>query len=172
MGLTSSQDNSLAVSFIESDSREKVLFRPGDILLTRVSDLEITLCIQPWHHIAIVVVHEGITYAFSKGVFVPIQSYLDHHEGTIIRHLDCMRPSGFDKLIYKHAKAVQKDMNMGPQDLSQIELEGYSAASLLMKLQLVRGNVLDKKIPKPWHFSEHSGFNVLGLVQYSEHMPI
>ena len=170
MGVSSSSNNDLAVSLI--DDEPAILLRSGDLLLTSVSDLEISLSIEPWHHVAIVVWHENVIYAFHKGTFVPVQVYLNKHPMTVIRHLDCIRPTGFDRHVYETALTVRKNIQTKLQDMSELSMEGYSAAAFLLELKLIREDVFDAGIPKPRHFSAESTFDRLRLVKYSDHISL
>lgn len=170
MGISSSSyKNNLAVSLIDDDP--VILLRSGDLLLTAASDLEITLSVEPWYHVAIVVWHGKVVYVFHKGIFLPVQSYLKKHPGSFVRHLHCIRPTDFDQNVYKAATEVRDDV-LRFVSSSELTQEGYSAAALLLKLNLVRDDIFELGIPKPRHFSAETSFDRLRMINYSEHVPL
>lgn len=121
-------DHTLQESLLKSEP--ELIFRSGDLLITRASALQITLNQCLWSKVAIVVYKKNRVYAFSNGLCEPIETYLFNHPNTVCRPLQCIRYSGFDRRV-EEAVTRTLDIMIKKYQFSIESREGYCAGTVL-----------------------------------------
>ena len=155
---------SLRESLIDSDP--DLIFRTGDILIARASELEIVLSSDVWAHVGIVVLKENQLMVFSNCEYTSITNWINRFEHKVVRHCCCIRTSRFDRDVLDATERVFNIMlrNNIPID----EREGYCIGSVLGILGLARLEELSRGDLRPYHFSSNTPYDRLTLEQYSE----
>lgn len=130
--LWSQPEQSLGYPLQESllKSEPELIFRSGDLLITRASALQITLNQFLWSKVAIVLYKKNRVYAFSNGLCEPIETYLFNHPNTVCRQLQCIRYTGFDRRV-EEAVTRTFDIMIQKNHFSIESREGYCAGTVL-----------------------------------------
>lgn len=137
-----------------------MVLHSGDLLLQQTDDLEIAMNGEIWAHVAVVVVDGGATLAYSNGKYENASRFRNTGH-CAVRHLNCVRPSGFDARVMRATRYASKQLH----SVAQSCREGTSIATVLLELGLVTrispGDVL------PHHFSSDSPFQRFRFEGYS-----
>ena len=91
-------ESPLGKSLLEEEP--ELILRSGDLLFVAASDLEVTMDVDCWQHMAIIVHHDEKVYAFINGELEDVYSFIKRHRLVVCRALQCIRPMGFNLTVY------------------------------------------------------------------------
>jgi hypothetical protein len=161
-------ETSLQKSLLEEEP--ELILRAGDLLFIAASELEITMDVDCWIHVAIVVHHNKKVYAFMNGALENVYSFITRHQLVVCRALQCIRPMGFDSKVYDAYERTTAMLKKRKQIKMKYQ-EGFCIGSMLGILDLVDLKQIAPGKLKPCHFAIES--TRLDLKEYStEHWSI
>jgi len=138
-----------------------IMFRMGDLLLVPYGDLEITLNIGPWKHVALFVSQSKI---FSHGEIVSANVFLDEHDILCMRQLNCQRPLGFEKnFVNAVAASMSKSYDQAPE-----YRDGFEIAYVLYLMGFIKEENIHELHAE--HFSNETPYKKLQLDMYSKNI--
>ena len=158
------EDSPLRESLIDTDP--DLIFRTGDIITARASELEIVLSSDVWAHVGIVVLKENQLMVFSNCEYTSILNWINRFEHKVVRHCHCIRTSRFDRDVLDATERVFNIMLRN--NVSFDEREVYCIGTVLGILGLVCLEELSRGDLRPYHFSSKTPYDRLTLEQYSE----
>lgn len=140
---------------------QPVLLRTGDLLLVPTSLLEITLNQEVWHSVAIVLSGSKV---YAKGQILPLREFIQKHENTCVRQLNCQRPAGFET---QFVKGVADSMALSYKIEPEFK-DGFRIGYVLAHMRFISDKAIERL--KPQHFSSATPFKKLDLYMYSENI--
>ena len=161
-------ESPLGKSLLEEEP--ELILRSGDLLFVGASELEMTMDVDCWLHVAIVVHHDKKVYAFINGELEDVYSFITRHRLVVCRALQCIRPMGFDTTVYKAYERTVAMLKKREQIKMEYQ-EGFCIGSMLGILGLVDLKQIAPGKLKPIDFTIES--TRLYLKEYSiEHWSI
>lgn len=155
-------ESSLKASLL--DHEPELILRTGDLLMVPASDMEITLDIDPWLKVAVIVQRNKKVFAFCDGQLNNIATFLQQYPHTVCRPLSCVREVGFDRRVLCAVERTMATLSKR-RDMNPLFREGFCVGIFLGIMGLVEWQALVHGKLRPSHFSTED--SRLQLKEYS-----